>query len=52
MLKLRSQKIAVFECPSDPQSENPYTAGGFCPNAGCGMTNYAQSLGANANYAS
>jgi hypothetical protein len=47
----RSQKIELYECPSDPQSSNPYAGGGFCPNVGCGMTNYQQSLGANANYA-
>lgn len=47
----REQRIAVLNCPSHPPIRPFVLAGTQCPN-GCGMTNYQQSLGNNANYAS
>ncbi len=47
----RQQKIPIFQCPSQGGSPPFVLAGTQCPN-GCGTTNYAPSLGNNANYAS
>jgi prepilin-type N-terminal cleavage/methylation domain-containing protein len=47
----RQQKLAIFTCPSGPTSPPFVLAAPQCPN-GCGTTNYVQSLGNNANYAS
>ena len=47
----RQQKVATFICPSHPESSPFVIAPDQCPN-GCGQTNYVQSLGNNANYAS
>ena len=46
----REQKLGVYSCPSSPTTP-PFISAGVCDN-GCGLTNYAQSLGANGNYAS
>ena len=46
----REQKLGMFSCPSHPATPNFTLAGTQCPN-GCGTTNYVQSLGNNANYA-
>lgn len=46
----RQQDVPVFACPSQPGVLRFVLAGTQCP-AGCGQTNYAQSLGNNANYA-
>jgi prepilin-type N-terminal cleavage/methylation domain-containing protein len=46
----REQKLAVLACPSHPNVAAFILTGTQCPN-GCGMTNYMQSLGNNANYA-
>ncbi|MGE0758413.1 MAG: DUF1559 domain-containing protein [Pirellulaceae bacterium] len=47
----RQQKLPVLNCPSHPKMPEFILAGTQCPT-GCGTTNYMQSLGANANYAS
>jgi type II secretory pathway pseudopilin PulG len=47
----REQVLAVLQCPSQPASPLLVLAAPQCPN-GCGTTNYVQSLGNNANYAS
>jgi prepilin-type N-terminal cleavage/methylation domain-containing protein len=47
-LQARQQKVPVFYCPS--QTPTPPFSPSNCPG-GCGQTNYAQSLGNNANYA-
>lgn len=47
----RQQKIATFQCPSHPASPALVLSGTQCPD-GCGLTNYVQSLGNNANYSS
>jgi prepilin-type processing-associated H-X9-DG protein len=47
-LQARQQRVPVFWCPSQPPS--PPFSPSNCPN-GCGQTNYVQSLGNNANYA-
>jgi prepilin-type N-terminal cleavage/methylation domain-containing protein len=49
-LDARQQRIALYSCPSDPQVDSPFVVS-TCPS-GCGWSNYMQSLGANANYAS
>ena len=49
-LQARQQKLPVLSCPSHPTSPG-FVISGQCPS-GCGMTNYVQSLGNNANYAS
>lgn len=46
----RQQNVPVFQCPSQPGAPKFVLAGTQCPG-GCGQTNYAQSLGNNANYA-
>ena len=46
----REQKLSMFMCPSQPTPPAFILTGTQCPS-GCGMTNYMQSLGANANYA-
>lgn len=43
----REQQIPTFKCPSHPASP-AFVLPGQCPN-GCGVTNYVQSLGNNAN---
>ena len=48
-LAARMQRVPVFQCPSQPGAAAFVVS--QCPN-GCGTTNYVQSLGANANYAS
>jgi prepilin-type N-terminal cleavage/methylation domain-containing protein len=50
-LTVRQQKMEVFYCPSQPTEPGFVLGGGQCPG-GCGTTNYVQSLGNNANYAS
>ena len=46
----RQQQLEVFICPSDPYESRKLILGGTqCP-AGCGATNYMQSMGANASY--
>ncbi len=50
-LTVREQKMEVFYCPSQPGEPGLVLGGGQCPG-GCGTTNYVQSLGNNANYAS
>jgi prepilin-type N-terminal cleavage/methylation domain-containing protein/prepilin-type processing-associated H-X9-DG protein len=47
----RQQNLKVFACPSSPGSPKFILAAPQCP-LGCGQTNYVQSLGNNANYAS
>jgi prepilin-type N-terminal cleavage/methylation domain-containing protein len=47
----REQRIALLSCPSQPPVRPFVLAAPQCPS-GCGMTNYMQSLGNNANYAS
>jgi prepilin-type N-terminal cleavage/methylation domain-containing protein len=49
-LQARQQRVPVFSCPSQPPSPPFVPSVSQCPN-GCGQTNYAQSLGNNANYA-
>jgi hypothetical protein len=49
--RAREQRLAIFNCPSHPPTPPFVLAGTQCPN-GCGTTNYVQSLGNNANYAS
>lgn len=49
-LAAREQRIAVLICPSHPPTRPFVPNVAQCPN-GCGMTNYVQSLGNNANYA-
>lgn len=46
----RQQKLKILTCPSSPGSPLFVLAAPQCPN-GCGTTNYVQSLGNNANYA-
>jgi len=46
----RQQKLKILTCPSSPGSPAFILAAPQCPN-GCGTTNYVQSLGNNANYA-
>ncbi|HET6423192.1 MAG TPA: DUF1559 domain-containing protein [Planctomycetaceae bacterium] len=46
----REQKMPAFNCPSQPAEPGFVLTGTQCPN-GCGTTNYVQSLGNNANYA-
>ena len=46
----RQQNLAMYSCPSHPGTPLFVLAAPQCPN-GCGSTNYVQSLGANANYA-
>jgi prepilin-type N-terminal cleavage/methylation domain-containing protein/prepilin-type processing-associated H-X9-DG protein len=46
----REQKVAVFNCPSQPGEPAFILAAPGCPN-GCGTTNYGISLGSNGNYA-
>jgi prepilin-type processing-associated H-X9-DG protein len=46
----REQKLEVFKCPSQITVPPFVLASPQCPN-GCGTTNYVQSLGNNANYA-
>jgi len=46
----RQQKLKIFSCPSSPGSPPFILAAPQCP-LGCGTTNYVQSLGNNANYA-
>lgn len=46
----REQKLKIFSCPSSAGSPTFILAAPQCPN-GCGTTNYVQSLGNNANYA-
>jgi prepilin-type N-terminal cleavage/methylation domain-containing protein len=52
-LAARQQMVPTFACPSQPGVAR-FILGGTPPQcpAGCGQTNYAQSLGNNANYAS
>lgn len=47
----RQQNVPVFQCPSQKGVARFVLAAPQCPN-GCGNTNYVQSLGNNANYAS
>ncbi len=47
----REQNVSVFQCPSQAGVPSFVLAAPQCPN-GCGNTNYVQSLGNNANYAS
>lgn len=47
----RQQKLAAFACPSHPKPADFILAAPQCPQ-GCGTSNYMQSLGNNANYAS
>ena len=47
----RQQTLPTFLCPSHPEAAPFILAPSQCPN-GCGQTNYVQSLGNNANYAS
>ncbi len=49
-LSARQRTFPSFVCPSQYGVPAFVIAGTQCP-AGCGTTNYAQSLGANANYA-
>jgi prepilin-type N-terminal cleavage/methylation domain-containing protein len=49
-LQARQQKVPVFLCPSHPPTPPFVPSVSQCPN-GCGLTNYVQSLGNNANYA-
>jgi prepilin-type N-terminal cleavage/methylation domain-containing protein len=46
----REQRLVLLTCPSHPYSPAFVLGGTQCPN-GCGNTNYVQSLGNNANYA-
>ena len=46
----RIQKLAVFKCPSQVPTPPFINSTAQCPG-GCGQTNYVQSLGNNANYA-
>ncbi len=46
----RQQKLGMLKCPSQVVSPAFVLGGTQCP-AGCGTTNYVQSLGDNANYA-
>jgi len=46
----REQKLTLLNCPTQPSTAAFILAGTQCPN-GCGTTNYVQSLGNNANYA-
>jgi hypothetical protein len=48
-LAARTQRLAILNCPSQPPS-SPFVVS-QCPG-GCGTSNYMQSLGNNANYAS
>lgn len=50
-LAARQQNLPTFLCPSHPEAAPFILAPSQCPN-GCGQTNYVQSLGNNANYAS
>lgn len=50
-LRARQQNVPTFQCPSQGGVVPFVIAGTQCPN-GCGLTNYVQSLGNNANYAS
>ncbi len=50
-LAARQQNHPAFQCPSQTSVPAFVIAGTQCP-AGCGNTNYVQSLGNNANYAS
>ncbi|MCC6507917.1 MAG: DUF1559 domain-containing protein [Pirellulaceae bacterium] len=50
-LAARQQNVPTFLCPSHPEAAAFILAGTQCPQ-GCGQTNYVQSLGNNANYAS
>jgi len=50
-LNARQQNVPTFICPSHPDSPAFVLAAPQCPQ-GCGQTNYVQSLGDNANYAS
>ncbi len=47
----RQQNVPTFLCPSHPASAPFVLPPTQCPD-GCGQTNYVQSLGNNANYAS
>jgi len=47
----RQQKLPMLQCPSQPATPAFVLGTTQCPE-GCGTTNYVQSLGANANYAS
>ena len=47
----REQRLPLFNCPSHPPTPAFVLPGTQCPT-GCGTTNYVQSLGNNANYAS
>jgi prepilin-type N-terminal cleavage/methylation domain-containing protein len=49
-LTARQQKMETLQCPSQPASPGFVLTGTQCPN-GCGVTNYVQSLGDNANFA-
>src|SRR4051812_46184438 len=49
-LQARQQRVPVFICPSHPPTQPFVASASQCPN-GCGLTNYVQSLGNNANYA-
>jgi prepilin-type N-terminal cleavage/methylation domain-containing protein/prepilin-type processing-associated H-X9-DG protein len=49
-LQARQQKVPVFACPSQPPTPPFVPSATQCPT-GCGQTNYMQSLGNNANYA-
>lgn len=46
----RQQKLAMLKCPTQVVSPAFVLGGTQCPG-GCGTTNYVQSLGNNANYA-
>jgi prepilin-type N-terminal cleavage/methylation domain-containing protein len=46
----REQKLPVLNCPTQPGVPAFILGGTQCPN-GCGTTNYVQSLGNNANFA-
>ena len=50
-LAARQQNLPMFLCPSHPEAAPFVLTPTQCPN-GCGQTNYVQSLGNNANYAS
>ena len=50
-LAARQQNVPTFQCPSQAGVTPFVLPGTQCPN-GCGNTNYVQSLGNNANYAS
>ena len=48
--RAREQKLGMLKCPSQVNSPAFILAAPQCPG-GCGTTNYVQSLGDNANYA-